>query len=161
MPLRSSLGTLDAGLIGGGCGISRVLGGRDSKKNSYHFSGSKGFVGRTNDVGVHTGAEDVLPHPFHDQEVNRSPLPLEGVLEKGTLAVPEVRCGEGPYAVAGEGLADPTIRRCSITVYGCLETSPKLSLGEPERSGVPSAVSRNGCSIRCQIAQLTPRYYDG
>ena len=138
-----------------------MLGDRDSKRNSYHFNGSKGFVGRTDDVGVDTGAGDVLPHPFHDQDVNRSPLPLEGVLEKGTRADLEVRRGEGPYAVAGEGLADPTIRRCSITVYGCLETSPKLSLGEPERSGVPTAVDRDGCSVRCQIAQLAPKYYDG
>ena len=165
MPLRSSLGTLDAGLIGGGCGISRVLGGRDSKKNSYHFSGSKGFVGRTDDVGVHTGAGDVLPHLCRDQDVNRGKgqpsHPLAGVLEKGARADLKVRRGEGLYAVAREGLADSTIRRWSIMVYVCLETSPKLSLGESESSGVLSAVVRNGCSVRCQIAQLTPRYYDG
>lgn len=84
-----------------------------------------------------------------------------GVLEKGALADLEVCRGEGPHAVGREELADSTIRRRSIMFYECLETSPKLSLGEPESSGVPTAVDRDECSVRCQIAQLTPKYYDG
>lgn len=42
-------------------------------------------------------------------------------------------------------------------VYVCPETRPRLCPGESEGSGVPTAVGPDECSVRFQIAQLTPR----
>ncbi len=141
-----------------------MFGDRDSKRIFYHFSGSKGFVGP-----LMTLVSIPEPETF---------FPISATIrmsigEKGSRIIhsraslrkersPALRSAAGMPPRGGEGRVGGSHHPDKVhKVSVCPETRPNLSPGKSKGSAVPTAVGRDGCSVRFQIAQLTPRYYDG